>query len=593
MHARALGRTSLYTPPQQRLMVGRDIAKMQENPVETQKTSDKLVISTASRAASFANSHAQKSSFMLLGEHVRPNSYTINDLELSFDKVQIDSEDPNSDWKKMLVVKRQGQEVARFDYNDEDARLSRNADGSFSLVTGEAALENGTLKAQADGDILLRSSATKVDNGVYATTLISLSESAVNVQGGSIYNRYLGVFKEATIEGGTGKNLFEGFFTDSLLHGSDGKNEFIGSFAGSQLAGGSADDLFKGYFLQGTKLEGLAGNDTFSGFFFNSHIDAGEGDDRISADMTLLDGRIGKEEAKYLYASIADTTIDTGSGDDSLEGVVQDSTVNLGEGNNRTRAVFLGTSIKSGSGNDRINALYAENSHFENGSGSNRITLQTAQGNNILAGEDSSTSLQLGAQSTGQEMLFDQAGKHTNFTQQTIVRADIADDRREGYGYEQFAYGSHKGNAVDARHGDVSLNYATQNGMVAQDLSKLQTIDQRENELNLLHEHQKLTAQEEKIANEETATRQQELDEALSKLKEKGRYSLQAERELRERIMGTQSARREASKAYGAYRRFASSAEQDGLSMESNRIILGSDKTSRFDIASYWKNEKS
>lgn len=540
--------SSVYTP-RDRLMVGRDIAPLSEPAAERKKT-DTLVISDFSREAFFTGQHKQQ----------RIEEYAFDGLTMSFENVPDAEKDSLPDGTRMLVLKEGGREVARLAYDGKDARLSKHADGTYTLVSGKDALENGVLRATQDGDILLRSSAGKVDNGSFSSTLVSLGSGPLEVKGGSGNNNYLGVYSEATIQGGEGSNRFDGFFTNSVLQGGAGKNTFSGSYSGAEVTGGGADDAFSGVFLNKSVLKGLGGDDSFSGFFFNSRLEGGEGNDRVSGNMDYYEG---EQDKKMLAPSIVNTFINLGEGDDVVEGVMLDSAINLGAGDNTARGLYTNSSVLSGQGKDNVSALFAENSHFDLGAGDDSVSLKMAFDNNILSGAGENT-VQLGGTASDKEFLYNADGRRLNVAAVKLERFD-----------KPLGYGSHEGNAVDASLGEVSLTYATKAGMQQSSSHDKREAGELEASTKADEQAKKLEREEAAAQKAEQEARQQQMEALLELYRSEGSYSIGLRRQMEARYLQREEASQTAIREYGSYRTKAFTAVDDGLGPKDNKMMLG------------------
>ena len=327
-----------------------------------------------------------------------------------------------------MLIQRAGKEDQVVSFSG-DVRLSFDAEGNAVVKEGADALDNGVLKAQADGDVLIRTGASEVDSGKFSTTVVSLTSSAATYKGGAGETSYVGNFAKSTIEGGNGNNTFYGVFSASTIVGGSGVNNFIGDFSASLLQGGKGDNSFKGTytnaqiaggngtntyegryaqtaieggagvdnflgdFISNSVLKGNAGNDVYTGNFAGSVLDGGAGDDLFGKEISLA---LNEDKSKYIInASLVDSTIIGGDGNDTVQGVHGNNNIDLGEGDNIATGMFIGSTIQSGNGNDSVKAYYLKDSTVNTGAGTNNLHIATSINSQII-GSSTSDSVTMG-----------------------------------------------------------------------------------------------------------------------------------------------------------------------------------------------------
>ncbi len=306
----------------------------------------------------------------------------------------------SEDGTRTLLVQQKGQEDQTFTFTG-DARLVQGKNGQMELVSGKEALSGGVLRAQSEGEVLLREDAKLVDTGKFSASVVSLGSGPATYTNSGGKTVYTGVFNESTITDTgeeasffglfekftitvAGKGNFDGAYNESYVKGGRSGNIFHGSYAASEVRGDAGKDVFSGNFIRQSKLFGLDGDDTFNGIYANSTLDAGAGNDSIGQQATLV-----KNDAKKRYdvsATIMNSVIIGGEGDDTLTGVVTNSQADLGEGSDTTRGIYLDSIVDTGNGADTVTAYYSRNGKFITGDGDDSVSLATSVASNVPAG---------------------------------------------------------------------------------------------------------------------------------------------------------------------------------------------------------------
>ncbi|WP_027186968.1 calcium-binding protein [Desulfovibrio cuneatus] len=320
-------------------------------------------------------------------------TFTVNNMTMTLKE--------DSDGSRTLLVKQKGQEDQTFTFTG-DARLVQGKNGQMELVSGKEALSGGVLRAQSEGEVLLRQDAKVVDTGKFSASVVSLGSGPATYTSSGGKTVYTGVFNESTITdtGGeasffglfnkstvsvTGMGNFDGAFKDSFVQGGKGGNTFHGSYASSEVRGDAGKDIFSGNFIHQSKLFGMDGNDIFNGVFSHSELDAGKGNDSIGREGMLVYNEVDK--LYDLAATIMDSTIVGGEGDDTLNGVMARTQSDLGEGDNTAFGLYVDSTLTTGGGKDTVNALYGKNSKFVTGDGDDSLSIATAVGTEVDAGK--------------------------------------------------------------------------------------------------------------------------------------------------------------------------------------------------------------
>ena len=306
----------------------------------------------------------------------------------------------SEDGTRTLLVQQKGQADQTFAFKG-DARLVQGRNGQMELVSGKEALSGGVLRAQSEGEVLLREDAKLVDTGKFSASVVSLGSGPATYTSSGGKTVYTGVFNESTITDTgeeasffglfdkstitvTGKGSFDGAFNESYVKGGRNGNIFHGNYAGSEVRGDSGKDVFSGNFIRQSKLFGLDGDDTFDGIYANSTLDAGAGNDSIGQQATLV-----KNDVKKRYdvsATIMDSVVIGGEGDDTLTGVLNKAQVELGEGSDTTYGIYRDSVVDTGNGADTVTAYYAHNGKFSTGSGDDSVSLATSVTTDVDAG---------------------------------------------------------------------------------------------------------------------------------------------------------------------------------------------------------------
>ena len=306
----------------------------------------------------------------------------------------------NEDGTRTLLVQQKGQADQTFTFKG-DGRLVQGKNGQMELVSGKEALSGGVLRAQSEGEVLLREDAKLVDTGKFSASVVSLGSGPATYTSSGGKTVYTGVFNESTITDTgeeasffglfdkatitvAGKGNFDGAYNESYVKGGRNGNIFHGSYAASEVRGDAGKDVFSGNFIRQSTLYGLDGDDTFNGIYANSTLDAGAGNDSIGQQATLV-----KNDAKKRYdvsATIMNSVIIGGEGDDTLTGVVTNSQADLGEGSDTTRGIYLDSIVDTGNGADTVTAYYSRNGKFITGNGDDSVSLATSVATNVDAG---------------------------------------------------------------------------------------------------------------------------------------------------------------------------------------------------------------
>ncbi|MDL2313428.1 calcium-binding protein [Desulfovibrio sp. OttesenSCG-928-C14] len=242
-------------------------------------------------------------------------------------------------------------------------------------------------------------------SGGHAVTYLGRYEES-EITGGSGESKFAGYFNGAQINGAAGRSVFSGVFEGSTLDAGGDKDVFSGYFGGSTVNGGAGNDEFSGMFMYDCLVNGDDGDDRFNGRFISSKVNGGDGDDifggYINLTKQMMDGKylgqrtnekgefvadIIDDEASKIYGDFIDSQIDAGNGNNRVSAVGVDSTFTLGDGNDRVSGIFTGTTVNGGDGDDNITAMYAVNSIFDTGAGNNHLALATASANMLRTGE--------------------------------------------------------------------------------------------------------------------------------------------------------------------------------------------------------------
>lgn len=288
-----------------------------------------------------------------------------------------------------------------------DTRVSWDKNDNVVVATGNQALTGGTLKAQGDGEILIRKSGVNVEAGE-GSTVINLSGkggtftggnnvtylgaySGCEISGGTGTTDYAGYFEGADIAASAGQGIFSGVFENLVIEAGELEDSFSGYFSGATVNGGDGRNDFRGMFLNGSAATGGGGDDLFRGRFIDSVLDAGEGDNAFGRSINYnsksrIVPRKG-EEYEGIESDFINSEVTAGSGKDTFEGAVWGGTVNLGDGDNTASGIFSEARVLSGKGNDTLAAVYSLLSTFEAGDGNDTVTLATAFGSTVHTGE--------------------------------------------------------------------------------------------------------------------------------------------------------------------------------------------------------------
>ena len=306
----------------------------------------------------------------------------------------------SEDGTRTLLVQQKGQADQTFTFKG-DGRLMQGKNGQMELVSGKEALSGGVLRAQSEGEVLLREDAKLVDTGKFSASVVSLGSGPATYTSSGGKTVYTGIFNESTITDTgeeasffglfdkstisvTGKGNFDGAYNESYVKGGRNGNIFHGSYAASEVRGDAGKDVFSGNFIRQSTLYGLDGNDTFNGIYANSTLDAGAGNDSIGKEATLVKNL---DKKRYdVSATIKDSVIIGGEGDDTLTGVVINSQAELGEGSDTTRGIYRDSIVDTGNGADTVTAYYAHNGKFITGDGDDSVSLATSVATDVDAG---------------------------------------------------------------------------------------------------------------------------------------------------------------------------------------------------------------
>lgn len=311
----------------------------------------------------------------------------------------------------------------------ETIRLDMQSDARVGFKDGHAvisrgsALGTGTLTAQGEDEFLLNVSGRDVQAGKN-TTVFSSSKGGTFSGGDGV--TYLGSYVDATIKAGTGINRYSGYFKDSVVDASAsaGHSVFDGVYMGSDIKAGAGDDVFSGYFqassvsggdgenafsglfMEHSDVTGGADTDKFSGRFIDSRLDGKDGNDRFGFGVDMNANRVSREDEETIYTTITldsdiiNSTIETGGGNNTLEGVMFDSTVNLGGGDNAVNGVITGSTITAKEGNTRITAMYANGNTIDI-SGTSAFIAVGSAGDNAITAHTENTRIELGYNQQG------------------------------------------------------------------------------------------------------------------------------------------------------------------------------------------------
>lgn len=306
----------------------------------------------------------------------------------------------SEDGTRTLLVQQKGQADQTFAFTG-DARLVQGKNGQMELVSGKEALSGGVLRAQSEGEVLLREDAKLVDTGKFSASVVSLGSGPATYTSSGGKTVYTGVFNASTITDTgeeasffglfdratitvAGKGNFDGAYNESFIKGGRSGNVFHGSYAASEVRGDAGKDVFSGTFIRQSKLFGLDGDDTFNGIYAQTVLDAGAGNDSIGQEATLV--KNDKDKRYDVSPTIMDSIIIGGAGDDTLTGVFRNSQSDLGAGSDLARGIYLDSTVDTGEGSDTVTAYYSRNGKFVTGGGDDSVSLATAVASNVDAG---------------------------------------------------------------------------------------------------------------------------------------------------------------------------------------------------------------
>lgn len=369
------------------LRVGTDVFKMAES-----RTAD-----GGPRGVYFAGSKEIAGKFGAGGEmnaNATPPSYTIDkkdfSLTLGYEK--------DEETGRMVLMGRindgSGKKIDPFEVT-EDMRISRGADGAYTINKGRDALTSGKLVGSGE-DILVRVSGAdvKVEGG--NVSVVNFGQGG-SFDGGNAHMTYVGDYYRAKFVGGDGGNAFgdkyEGddvrqrsSFTGCTIDAGGSDNTYDGYFAGSVINGGEGNDIFRGIFTDNNVLNGNGGNDSFIGYFKNSELNGGDGINTFAYQQKTP----GDLERSFMDAStqFVGVTIDGGE-ESEMNGVFTDgTTIVLNKGEHAINGVFQNATVNNIDSQDtKITAFYAGNTSFIGESGSTKLLVHSASHVGVALGE--------------------------------------------------------------------------------------------------------------------------------------------------------------------------------------------------------------
>lgn len=191
---------------------------------------------------------------------------------------------------------------------------------------------------------------------------------------------FSGVFENQAIELIGAANNFSGYFRSCTVNGGKNNDAFSGLFlAGTTLNGGHGDDKFSGRFIDSV-LDGGDGNDSFGrGVELSNQAvlltDAGGSYGGLASDFveTIISGGNGDDR---FNSAMWKGSLDLGGGNNQSRGVFTQAGIQAGSGNDRLTALYADFStFESGDGDDSIELATARTCAVSTGDGDNSVIL--------------------------------------------------------------------------------------------------------------------------------------------------------------------------------------------------------------------------
>jgi Ca2+-binding RTX toxin-like protein len=274
--------------------------------------------------------------------------------------------------------------VATF-YTDNMQGNSQDLGALSKVLAGVGVSQDTVLTAQQQLLLALGS------NGLYNTTIKSLTSGADNVVGTNDKDAIDGLTGDDTIQGGDG--------ADHLL-GSGGHDKLYGDRGADWLEGGTGNDRLEagayssGGYVNGkyvttyeattNVLQGGDGADTLIGGYGADVLDGGTGADLIYGDeYTFYTDGMSADQ----LAGLLNDTIYGGDGADTIDGGGGQDWIDAGTGADRINMPKGGGYANGGEGDDRIYA-YEGNDTIMGGAGNDDISYLSygTTGNDLLDG---------------------------------------------------------------------------------------------------------------------------------------------------------------------------------------------------------------
>ncbi|SHN67120.1 hypothetical protein [Desulfovibrio litoralis] len=409
--------SGLWTPKQNKIVVGRDVGRISATGFETQK--EKIVLGDGDDVAFKSKNIFDLAKRGSMSGYSVKNFRDVSDNDLA-NKTVTNSESLFENDKYFVAFF--DNTITIYEKNDDpktpakliistkikdDTLISWGEDGVPQITTGAAAKTDNVLKATGINDILIRKNASKVEAGT-GTIVLNLAKGGTFSGGSNVTYKgfydtadivddgtqktFAGYFTNMKISTEKGNSIFSGVFEDSTIKAGKGADTFSGYFARTEVSGGDGDNLFNGMFMDHSKVIGGEDNDTFYGRFIESSVDGGKGDDsfgsgaRIS-QMSLLYSLQFQQSYMGLESDFINSEIDAGEGNDTFKGIMSGGSINLNKGNDKAEGIFQEASVDGSDGDDNINAWYSEMSHFSTGEGNDAIMLETGSFNTVNTGK--------------------------------------------------------------------------------------------------------------------------------------------------------------------------------------------------------------
>ncbi len=219
--------------------------------------------------------------------------------------------------------------------------------------------DNDTLNGGADNDTL---SGGYGNDHLYAGTGDDMLYGGRNddiLNGGSGSDLLDGDYGHDVLNGGNGDDTLSGGHNNDKLNAGSGLDELDGGYGNDTLYGGGGDDALTGG-AGNDQLFGGSGNDVIFGDAGNDIIHGGGGSN--TADYSSFDAdlkiwlhnnkahglQIGTDSLKYMQ------NINSGSGDDHLQGTSGINVINAGDGDDYVRSLKGEDILTGGGGADQF-----------------------------------------------------------------------------------------------------------------------------------------------------------------------------------------------------------------------------------------------